>query len=235
MVVPSKQPVPRLAVGPPPTGDAEERPSSRLFSLHPSKIAVKSAPACGLRVLRMALRATPDCDLPRHMTAPIGWMVRTGIGPPGIAGRCSDRAAPSPIRLPLVRDLRNQLWLPPMHCVYIKEVREWSERPKETGPEYKRAPVLPQKTLILPADLVDRLHAYAYSHTQTIEDALESLLSDAEDRDVADLSHSRRELSRSKRELRLKLDGHLPASGPFRNRLMSRTAAVHRTWEPREA
>jgi hypothetical protein len=36
-----------------------------------AKITVKSAPACGLRVLRMALRATLDCDLPRHVVAPI--------------------------------------------------------------------------------------------------------------------------------------------------------------------
>jgi hypothetical protein len=40
-----------------------ERPSSLRSSLEPTKITVKSAPACGLRVLRMALRATLDCDL----------------------------------------------------------------------------------------------------------------------------------------------------------------------------
>jgi hypothetical protein len=98
----------------------------------------------------------------------------------------------------------------PMHCVYIKEVSEWSQRPKETGPGYRRAPALPQKTLTLPADLVDRLHAYAHRHARTIADALESLLSDADDHDVADVSHLQRELSRSKREFRRKLDGPLP-------------------------
>ncbi len=43
-----------------------KRPSSRRSSLEPIKITVKSAPACGLRVLRMVLRATLDCDLDRH-------------------------------------------------------------------------------------------------------------------------------------------------------------------------
>jgi hypothetical protein len=41
-----------------------EQPSSQRPSLEPTKITVKSAAACGLRVLRMALRATLDCDLP---------------------------------------------------------------------------------------------------------------------------------------------------------------------------
>ena len=40
------------------------RPSSRRSVLSRAKITVKSAPACGLRVLRMALGATLDCDLP---------------------------------------------------------------------------------------------------------------------------------------------------------------------------
>jgi hypothetical protein len=54
-------------------------PSSRRSSLEPTKITVKSAPACGLRVLRMALRATLDCDLARHMIAPIRRMARTDV------------------------------------------------------------------------------------------------------------------------------------------------------------
>ena len=48
-----------------------------------AKITVESALALGLRVLRMALRATLDCDLPRHMMAPIGWMARNGHRPVG--------------------------------------------------------------------------------------------------------------------------------------------------------
>lgn len=39
--------------------------------LSPRKITVKSAPACGLHVLRMALRATLDGDLPRQDPAPV--------------------------------------------------------------------------------------------------------------------------------------------------------------------
>src|SRR5262249_57775474 len=42
----------------PPSAPTLGRPSSRRPSLEPTKITVKSAPACGLRVLRMALRAT---------------------------------------------------------------------------------------------------------------------------------------------------------------------------------
>jgi hypothetical protein len=57
---------------------ARERPSSRRPSLEPSKITVKSAAACGLRVLRMALRATLDCDLAWLTSAPVGWMARSG-------------------------------------------------------------------------------------------------------------------------------------------------------------
>ena len=56
---------------------AREQPSSRPSALSRAKITVKSAPACGLRVLRMTLRATLDSDLPRHIIAPIGWMART--------------------------------------------------------------------------------------------------------------------------------------------------------------
>src|SRR6516162_10024824 len=57
---------PPVTGGPPsllPSVPAWERPSSRHSSLEPTKITVKSAAACGLRVLRMALRATLDCDL----------------------------------------------------------------------------------------------------------------------------------------------------------------------------
>jgi hypothetical protein len=47
----------------PSSASAQEWPFSRRSSLEPAKITVKSAPACGLRVLRMALRAPLDCDL----------------------------------------------------------------------------------------------------------------------------------------------------------------------------
>ena len=68
----------------------------------------------------------------------------------------------------------------------------------------------PRKTVSLPADLVDRLHAYARSHNQTVEDALASLLSDAQDRDITDLRRGRQELSHAKREFSRKLGGRLP-------------------------
>src|SRR5258708_568752 len=51
----------------------------RAFSCR-AKITVKSA-RCA-RVLRMALRATPDCDLPRQDPAPIGRTDRTRLGWP---------------------------------------------------------------------------------------------------------------------------------------------------------
>jgi len=44
-----------------------------------AKITVKSATAYGLRVLRMALRATPDCDLGRFKSAPVGRMARPEV------------------------------------------------------------------------------------------------------------------------------------------------------------
>jgi hypothetical protein len=53
----------RLAAVTPAEHACAERPSSRRSSLEPTKITVKSAPACGLCVLRMAFRAAPDCDL----------------------------------------------------------------------------------------------------------------------------------------------------------------------------
>jgi hypothetical protein len=62
-VMPRAPPVPRRPPLRPPSTPAWERPSSRRSSLEPTKITVKSASAYGLRVLRMALRATLDCDL----------------------------------------------------------------------------------------------------------------------------------------------------------------------------
>jgi hypothetical protein len=61
---------------PPCAPTQETAPSSRRSSLGPNKITVKSTPACGLRVLRMALRATLDCDLLRPIVAPIEGMAK---------------------------------------------------------------------------------------------------------------------------------------------------------------
>jgi hypothetical protein len=74
---PQARPVTGRPPSRPPSAPAWERPSSRRSSLEPSKIIVKSA-SCA-RVLRMALRATLDCDLPRHMMAPIGRTARNRL------------------------------------------------------------------------------------------------------------------------------------------------------------
>ena len=79
--LPRAPPVPGRPPSRPPSTQHAETTILPAPSLEPTKITVKSAAACGLRVLRMALRATLDCDLRRHMIAPIGRMARTGAGP----------------------------------------------------------------------------------------------------------------------------------------------------------
>jgi hypothetical protein len=98
-------------------------------ALSRAKITVKSATACGLRVLRMALRATLDRDLPRHMIAPIGWMARTRLAPKMQQG--------TGLRSYSVR-LRRQL--APVRRETLWRVLPWScGRPREMSRQYAPA------------------------------------------------------------------------------------------------
>jgi hypothetical protein len=63
-----------------------------------AKITVKSAPACGLRVLRMALRATLDCDLRASHDGAYRKDGQDQAVPNSAAGRCSSRTASQPQR-----------------------------------------------------------------------------------------------------------------------------------------